>query len=167
MLEGMTSTLLNPTLLAATVSTGLTAGFLAAFAHTVMLALAGSDDAAFVGTFQILDKAVYNPWFMVPFTRTPVLVAASTLLAFVDGQRVAALLLVAALVLALATVLITGAVHLPLNKEIGDVVLGSGASDLADARTRFEQRWVQWNVVRTVTSTGSLAFLALALLRVH
>lgn len=26
---------------------------------------------------------------------------------------------------------------------------------------------VQWNVVRTVTSTGSLAFLAAALLRVH
>ena len=55
MLGDMTSTLLNPTLLAATVATGLTAGFLAAFAHTVMPALIGSDDAAFVGTFQILE----------------------------------------------------------------------------------------------------------------
>jgi uncharacterized membrane protein len=164
MLGDMTSTLLNPTLLAATVATGLTAGFLAAFAHTVMPALAGSDDAAFVGTFQALDRAVYNPWFMVPFTLAPLLVAAATLLAFVDGQRVGALLLVAALVLALATVLITGAVHLPLNRELQEVALGA---DLADARARFEQRWVQWNVVRTVTSTGSLAFLALALLRVH
>ena len=163
----MTSTLLNPTLLAATVTTGLTAGFLAAFAHTVMPALAGTDDAAFVGTFQILDKAVYNPWFMVPFTLTPVLVAASTLLALIDGQRVTTLLLTAALVLALATVVITGAVHLPLNKELGDVVLSSGAADLAAARAHFEERWVQWNVVRTITSTGSLAFLALALLRVH
>lgn len=163
----MTSTLLSPTLLAATVTTGLTAGFLAAFAHTVMPALAGSDDATFVGTFQALDRAVYNPWFMVPFTLAPVLVAAAGLLAFLDGQRVAAMLVAAALVLALATVLITGAVHLPLNKEIGDVVLGSGAADLADARARFEQRWVQWNVVRTITSTGSFACLALALLRVH
>ena len=58
-------------------TTGLTAGFLAAFAHTVMPALATTDDSAFVGTFQILDKAVYNPWFMVPFTLVPVLVAAS------------------------------------------------------------------------------------------
>ena len=163
----MTSTLLNPTLLAATVTTGLTAGFLAAFAHTVMPALARTDDAAFVGTFQILDKAVYNPWFMVPFTLTPVLVAASTLLSLIDGQRVTTLLLAAALVLALATVVITGAVHLPLNKEIGDVVLSSGVADLAAARAHFEERWVQWNVIRTVTSTGSLAFLALALLRVH
>jgi uncharacterized membrane protein len=154
-------------LLAATLTTGLTAGFLAAFANTVMPALAGSDDAAFVGTFQALDRAVYNPWFMVPFTLAPLLVAAAALLALLDGQRRAALLVVAALVLALATVLITGAVHLPLNEEIGDVVLGAGATDLADARARFEQRWVAWNVVRTVTSTGSFTLLALALLRVH
>lgn len=161
----MTSTLLNPTLLAATLTTGLTAGFLASFAHTVMPALAKSDNAAFVGTFQALDKAVYNPWFMVPFTLTPILVAAATLLAFIDGQRAAGVMTAVALVLAVATVLITGAVHLPLNKEIGEVVLDSG--NVAAARAHFEEHWVQWNVVRTITSTGSLAFLAAALLRVH
>lgn len=161
----MTSTLLNPTIVVAVVTTGLTAGFLASFAHTVMPALAKADDAAFVGTFQALDKAVYNPWFMVPFTLTPLLVAAATLLAFVDGQRTAGVLITVSLALAVVTVLVTGAVHLPLNKEIGDVVLDS--ANLAAARASFEQRWVQWNVVRTVTSTGSLAFLAAALLRVH
>lgn len=162
MLVDMTSTLLNPTLLAATVATGLTAGFLASFAHTVMPALAKSDDAAFVGTFQALDKAVYNPWFMVPFTLTPILVAAGTLLAFLDGQRTAGVLMAVALALAVATVLITGVVHLPLNKEIGEVT-----GNFAVARAHFEERWVQWHVVRTITSTGSLAFLAAALLRVH
>ena len=167
MLGDMITALLTPTLVAATITTGLTAGFLAAFAHTVMPALATTDDSSFVGTFQILDKAVYNPWFMVPFTLGPVLVGVALLLALGDGQRTAALLVGAALVLAVATVLITGAVHLPLNKEIGDVVLTSGAQELADARARFEQRWVQWNVVRTVTSTGSLACLAAALLRAH
>ncbi|UUZ60333.1 anthrone oxygenase family protein [Nocardioides sp. B-3] len=143
---------------------GLTAGFLAAFAHTVMPALASSDDAAFVVGFVALDKAVSNPRFMVPFTLTPVLVGVATLLAFVDGQRTAGVLLTFALALAVATVLITGVVHLPLNAEIGDVVLDSG--DLAAARSRFEERWVRWNVVRTVTSTGSLTLPA-ALLRVH
>jgi uncharacterized membrane protein len=165
MLGDMTSTLLNPTLLVATVTTGLTAGFLAAFAHTVMPALATTDDATYIGTFQAIDKAVYNPWFMVPFTLAPLLVAAATLLAFVDGQRTAGVLLTVGLVLAVSTVLITGAVHLPLNKEIGEVVLDAG--NLAAAREHFEQRWVPWNVVRTVTSTGSFAFLAAALLRVH
>ncbi len=161
----MTSALLNPTVLVATVTAGLTAGFLAAFAHTVMPALAQGDDAAFVGTFQALDRAVQIPWFMGPFILTPLLATAAALLAFVDGQRTTGVLLTAAVGLAVATALITGAVHLPLNKEIGDVVLD--IDDLAAARARFEQRWVQWNVARTATSTGSLAFLAAALLRVH
>lgn len=165
MLAGMTATVLHPTLLTATVTAGLTAGFLAAFAHTVMPALAGTDDSAFVSTFQALDKAVYNPWFMVPFTLTPVLVGVAMVLAFVDGQRTASLLIAVALVLAVATVIITGAVHLPLNREIQDAVVGT--ADLVDVRAHFEQRWVQWNVVRTITSTASMAFLAAALLRAH
>lgn len=163
MLVGMTSTLLHPTLLVATVTSGLTAGFLAAFAHTVLPALAETDDRAFVATFQALDKAVYNPWFMVPFTLAPVLIGVSVVLAFVDGQRTAALLAAIALVFAVATVAITGVVHLPLNQEIGAVALDS--SVLGAVRAHFEQRWVPWNVVRTITSTGSLAFLAAALLR--
>ena len=166
MLGGMTAALLAPTLVAATLAAGLTAGFLAAFAHTVMPGLAATDDAAFVGAFQAMDRAVSNPWFMVPFTLTPFLAGAALLLALGAQNQGVAVLDAAALVLALTTVGITGAVHLPLNRRLGDVALGAGPPDLADARARFEHRWVRWNVGRTVTSVGCFACLSLALLRV-
>jgi uncharacterized membrane protein len=164
MLGVMLTAFLTPTLLAATVATGLTAGFLAAFAHTVMPGLAATDDRTFVAAFQAADRAVTNPWFLVPFTLGPLLIGAALLLALGDQQRGVAMLLGAALVLAAATVVITGTVHLPLNRELQEVALGA---DLADARARFEHRWVQWNVVRSVTSTGAFVTLALALLRVR
>ena len=163
----MTSALLGITLVAATLATGLTAGFLAAFAHTVMPALATADDAGFVATFQAADRAVYNPWFMAPFTLAPVLVGGAMLLAFSDQGDGVVVLTAVALVLAVATVVVTGVVHLPLNREIGGVDPGGGATALAAARTRFERRWVRWNVVRTATSTGSFGCLAVALLQVQ
>jgi uncharacterized membrane protein len=163
----MIGALLTPTLLAAATAAGLTAGFLAAFAHTVMPALSRADDPSFIATFQALDRAVYNAWFMVPFTTAPLLIGAGLVMA-VTGNRYGLIVpLMSALVLALATVMITGVVHLPLNRELGDVVLGSGALELAEARARFERRWVEWNTWRAVTATGSLACLAFALLRVR
>jgi uncharacterized membrane protein len=163
----MAGALLEIVLLAATVATGLTAGSLTAFAHTVMPALGTADDAGFVGTFQAIDRAVYNPWFMVPFTLAPLLTGAALLLALADQQgSTVALVVVAAFVLAVATVGVTGAVHLPLNREIGEAELGTGGSALAAARARFERRWVRWNVARSVTATVSFGCLAVALLRV-
>ena len=162
------TTALEIVLVAATVATGLTAGFLAAFAHTVMPALATTSDGGFVGAFQAVDRAVYNPWFMAPFTLAPVLVGAALLLSFGGDQPGAAVALVAAaLVLSVVTVVVTGGVHLPLNREIGEVDLAADASALAAARSRFERRWVRWNVVRSVTSAAALGCLAVALLQLR
>jgi uncharacterized membrane protein len=163
----MTGAVLGTVLVAATVATGLTAGFLAAFAHTVMPALGTADDVGFVGTFQAADRAVYNPWFMVPFTLAPVLAGAALLLALGDQGPGTGALAAVAFVLSVATVVVTGAVHLPLNREIGEVELDGGAGALAAARARFERRWVRWNVVRTVTATASFVCLAVALLQVR
>ena len=167
MLGGMSAALLTPTLVAATLAAGLIAGFLAAFAHSVMPGLGATDDATFVGAFQAIDRAVYNPWFLGPFAVAPVLVGAALPLALGDRQRGVSLLIAAALVQAVATVGITGAVHLPLNRELRGVALSSGVLDLAHARLGFEERWVRWHTVRTVTSTGAFACLAVALLRAH
>jgi uncharacterized membrane protein len=58
-------------------------------------------------------------------------------------------------VLSLAVVVITFAVHLPLN----DAMKATGA-----VREQFhEARWVAWNVVRAVLSTAAFGCLAWAL----
>ena len=148
-------------LLLATIVNGLLAGFFYAFSHTAMPGLARRDDRTYVGAFQGMDQAVYNPWFMSTFVGGPLLLAAA-LVVHLDDDATTLGLIVAALVLAVATVAITVSVHLPLNKEIQEVDVASGA-DPGAARARFEARWVRFNVVRTVTSVGAFVTAAVAL----
>ena len=156
---------LTSIVLAATLAAGLTGGFLAAFAHTVMPGLGKVDDRAFVGSFQAMDRAVYNGWFMVPFVALPVLTGLGLLAALWSRRPDLIVILALALAFALATVVITGVVHLPLNKEIAEAPLDGPTAQLAIERARFEQRWVTWNVVRAVTATATFLCLAVALVR--
>lgn len=155
-----TTTLGAATLLAATLATAMVAGLLFVFAHSVMPGLATLDDRGYLTAFQRIDAAIANPWMMGTFVGSPALTLAALLLHLPDRSPVVPWLVVA-LALIVATVIITGAIHLPLNAAVQDAA--PALSDAADLRQRFEDRWVRWNVVRTVTSTGSLAALAWAL----
>ena len=149
-------------LLAATVTTGLVAGLLYVFAHAVMPGLGKADDRVLVTAFQRIDAAIANPWMMATFLGSPVLTAAA-LVIDLAGDRAAVPWLVAALILVLATVLVTASVHLPLNRALHEIDTADPAATAAGRRA-FETRWVRWNVVRTVTSTASFTALAAALL---
>lgn len=155
-----TTTLGTATLMGATLATAMVAGLLLCFAHSVMPGLGTLDDRGFLTSFQRIDTAISNPWMMLTFLGSPVLTLAALLL-HLPGRSPAVPWLVVALVLVLATVLITGAVNLPLNATIQEAA--PQFSDAADLRSRFEDRWVWWNVVRTMTSTGALGALSWAL----
>ena len=155
-----TTTLGAATLMGATLATAMVAGLMFCFAHSVMPGLGTLDDRGYLTAFQRIDAATSNAWMMVTFLGSPVLIL-SALLLHLPGRSPAVPWLVVALVLAVATVLITGAIHLPFNAAIQDA-----APELRDAvnlRSRFDGRWVSWNVVRAVTSTGSLAAQSWAL----
>ena len=144
----------------ATVTTALVAGLLFCFAHSVMPGLGTLDDRSFLTAFQRIDAAISNPWMMLTFVGSPVLTFVA-LLVHLPGRSRAVPWLVVALVLVVATVVITGAIHLPLNAAVQDAA--PGFVDAAGLRARFEDRWVVWNVVRTVTSVGSVCALSWAL----
>lgn len=145
------------TLVAATITTGLTAGLLYAFAHTVMPGLGRTEDRTFVGAFQAIDRAVMNPWFMAGFLGGPALTLAAVPLGAVRGAALGWLL--TALVLHVAVLVITMAVNVPMNNRLQAVALDRPV-DLAEARQRFQARWVRWNAVRTIAAVA--AFIALA-----
>ena len=151
-----TTTLGAATLMGAALATAMVAGLLFCFAHSVMPGLGTLDDRGFLAAFQRIDAAISNPWMMLTFLGSPALTLVALLLHLPDRSR-AVPWLVVALVLAVATVIITRAIHLPLNGAIQDA---ASLLDVADPRSRFEGRWLRWNVVRTVTSTGSLAALS-------
>lgn len=148
-------------LIAATVATGLTAGLLFAFAHSVMPGLGRLDDHTYLTGFQRIDAAIQNPWMMCAFLGSPVLTLAAVLLQLRDGG-LTLLLVVVAMTLILVTIAITASVHLPLNAAVQG---GAPAfADAADLRERFEGRWVAWNWARAATSIASFAALCGALL---
>ena len=136
-------------LLAATLTAGLMAGVYGIFALAIMPGLRATDDRTFVAAFQEIDRAIVNPLFMLWFFG-PLLFAGAAALGGGDALP----WIVAALVLSLAVVVITFAVHLPLNDAIK-----------AGTRESFhEARWVAWNLVRAVLSTAAFGLLLWALL---
>jgi len=149
------------TLIAATMTTGLMAGVFGLYQHSIMQGLAGTDDRTFVGAFQAVDRALYNPWFMGSFFGALLLTAAAAILN--PGRRLLPWVLVA-LVLYLAVVVITLAINVPLNDALKAAGDPDRITDLAAARERFnEARWLAWNLFRTIATTAAFGFLCWAL----
>ena len=149
-------------LVGATISMGLVAGVFDLYAHTVMPGLGRTDDRTFVGAFQSMDRAIINPWFIGGcFLGALVFSAAATL---TNRGEPAFAWAVTALLAYLVAVIVTVAIHVPVN----DAMKAAGDPDrignLALVRTQFdESRWAAWNLVRVVTSTGAFASLTWAL----
>lgn len=146
-------------LVLATVATGLGAGLFYAFSCAVMPGLRRSDDAVRVQTMQGINVAILNGWFALSFVGAPFLTVVSI---FVDGlggnwPRVAGEAV--GLVLFGAALLITFQINIPLNLALDK----ADPADPGPAWREFETRWVRWNNVRTLTSTGGLAALVVTL----
>ncbi len=148
-------------LLAATITTGLMAGVFGVFAHTIMRGLHTTDDRTFVGAFQAIDRAIINPLFMLTFFGALVASGTAGVLYLRDDDRSVLPWIVAAFALYLVVVVITMAVHVPLNDDIKAAGNPERIADLGAVRDAFhETRWVAWNIVRALATT--LAFGCLA-----
>jgi uncharacterized membrane protein len=156
-------TLGDAVLAAATVTSGLIAGLFYAFACSVMLGLRRTDARTFVNTMQQINVAIINGWFLVCFVGALVLIVAAATLQFGQDQRPALPWILAALILYLAVLLITGRFNVPLNNELAAAGEVDRITDLAAVRERFEARWVRWNVIRAVASSAAFGCLTLAL----
>lgn len=151
----------TPVLVAAGLATGLQAGTYCTWASGVMPGLARTDDRAFVHAMQQVNLVIVNPAFLATFLGAPALAALAVVVAGGPARPWA----VAALVLAVSTVVTTSAFSIPLNDALAAVDLDAGARALAAARESFEGPWVRWNVVRALTSSGALGCLLVALSR--
>ena len=151
-------------LLAATITTGLMAGVFGVFAHTIMRGLHTTDDRTFVAAFQAIDRAIINPLFMLTFFGALVASGIAGVLYLRDDDRSVLPWIVAAFALYLVVVVITMAVHVPLNDDIKAAGNPERIADLAAVRDDFhETRWVAWNIVRALATTVAFGCLAWAL----
>lgn len=152
------------TLVVATLATGLMAGVFGIYALAIMPGLRTTDDRTFIGSFQAIDRAIVNPLFLLTFMGALVLSVLAAVLQIGGGRGSVLVWTAVAAVLYLAAVVITVAVHLPLNDALKAAGNPAEMADPAAVRADFhEERWVVWNLVRTVTSTVAFACLSWAL----
>jgi uncharacterized membrane protein len=139
----MTGPIGHAALIAATLGTGLIGGLFFGFATAVMPGLARTDDRTFVATMQGINEAILNPLFLTVY------VAPVVCLGFAAFSGPARPWVIAALVLYLATVVITGAGNIPLNNALVAAGMPDSASALEAARTTFEKPWNRLHLART------------------
>jgi uncharacterized membrane protein len=155
-----TPPLVKAVLIAATTLTGLSAGVIGLFAHTIMPGLRNTDDRTFVGAYQAIDRAIENPVFLLTFFGALILIGVAAVQHRGPDRRAVLPWLIAAFVLYLVNVVITMGINVPLNdalKTAGD----PDHIDVAKARADFhESTWVAWNYVRTLVATAAFVILA-------
>jgi uncharacterized membrane protein len=148
-------------LVAATLTTGLIAGFFYAYACSVTLGLARLPNGQYVEAMQAINATVRNGVFAFSFFGAVLsLLVALAIHAPRPRSRSFILVALAAVLYIGGGFMVTFLLNVPMNEELARVSVGElGPAALAQIREEYEGPWNFWNGVRTVFS--SLAFLAL------
>jgi uncharacterized membrane protein len=150
-------------LVAAVIAMGLVAGLFFFSSIAVMPALTAADDRTLVDAMQQMIDKIENPAFFLTFLGAPVLAAVALVQARRSGSPQTAGWIIAALALYTVMVVITFAVHLPLNEDLKEAGDPARIENLGAVRDDFVTPWVAWDIVRTVASIVAFGALTWAL----
>jgi len=148
---------------AAVIAMGLLAGLFYFSSIAVMPALTAADDRTLVDAMQQMIVKIENPAFFLTFLGAPALAAVALFQARRSGAAKIAGWIVAGLALYTVMVVVTFAVHFPLNDELMKAGDPARIENLAAVRDDFVTPWVAWDIVRTLASTAAFGSLAWAL----
>lgn len=149
---------------AAVMAMGLLAGLYFFSAIAVMPALTAADDRTLVDAMQQMIVKIENPAFFLVLFGAPVLAAVALVQARRSGQGTIARWIVAGLALYTVMVIVTFAVHVPLNYDLRDAGDPDRIENLAAVRDDFVTPWVAWEIVRTLATIAAFGSLTWALL---
>jgi uncharacterized membrane protein len=145
---------------AAVIAMGLLAGLIYDWSIAVMPALTAADDRTLVDAMQ---QTVDNPAFPLTFLGAGALATVALFQARRTGSPKTAGWIVAGLVLYAVAVVVTFAIHVPLNEDIKQAGDPARIENLSAVRDDFVTPWVAWNIVRALASTAAFGSLAWAL----
>ena len=147
----------------AVIAMGLVAGLYFFSATAVMPALTAADDRTLVDAMQQMIVKIENPAFFLVFLGAPVLAAVALSQARRSGSAKTAGWILAGLALYAVMLVVTFAVHVPLNYDLRDAGDPARIENLAAVRDDFVTPWVAWEIVRTLASIAAFGSLAWAL----
>ena len=145
---------------AAVIAMGLLTGLFYAFDVAVMPGLTAADDRTLVDAMQ---QMIDLPAFPLTLLAAPALAAVALYQARRARQAKTARWIVAALALYTLMVVVTVAIHFPLNEDLKQAGDPARIENLAAVRDDFATPWVAWNIVRTLALTAAFACLTWAL----
>lgn len=144
------------------VGSGLMAGLFLAFSTAVMPGLNRLDPPEGIRAMQAINDRIQNPLFLLVFLGSGVAgVALAVSTAWTWDQSGAGWRLAGGLLVALGSLVLTIAYHVPRNDALDAV--RAGTVEAAAEWTRYLREWVPWNHVRALASTASLGALVMAL----
>lgn len=147
-------------LIAAALLCTLVAGFILLFAIVVMPGIGSLSDREFLRAFQVIDGVIQNnqPIFLFVWIGSALTLIAAAILSVWETEGTDRAVLTAATVVYLVGVqLPTATVNIPLNNRVQALDLDNDENVDADhkithanERRNFEERWNQWNAIRTI-----------------
>ena len=150
-------------LVAAVFAMGLLAGLYYFSSIAVMPALTAADDRTLVNAMQQMIVKIENPAFFLVLLGAPALAAVALVQARRSGAAKAAGWIVAGLAFYTVMVIVTFAVHIPLNEDLKQAGDPARIENLSAVRDDFVTPWVAWDIVRTLATTAAFGSLVWAL----
>jgi len=139
------------------IGAGATVGAMFAFSTFIMTALSRLDEPEGIRAMQQINKAVYTPWFMVPFFGTTLLSIGVIAFALMNTDQEWWLPLISAGSLFVMGVFgVTALGNVPLNEKLA--VIKPDDSDSIALWQRYLVDWTRWNHVRVVFGALSIIF---------
>lgn len=148
-------------LVVAIITNGLLTGLFFVFTCAISRAFRRVDDAIYVSAFRAINTAILNGCFLSVFFAAPLSAIASAVIPLWRGDSAPTPLLIAGAICSILAFGVTVAANVPLNRELDQSLINTEQQRQV-ARRRFEARWNQWNLARTLASIGAFAFLTAA-----
>ena len=146
--------ILDISLIFSILTCSLVTGFIFTYAVVVMPGLSKLNDKEFIRAFQVTDGIIQNnqPLFMLTWVGSIIAILSSIIIAIVFvGISETWLIVLVGVVYLLGVQGITISIHIPLNNHLQQVNIDElNAERLSEERIKFESKWNNFNIIRTI-----------------
>ena len=141
------------------------AGIFFTWTNAVNPGIGTLDDMTYMKAFQAMNRLILNPLFYIVFILPVLTISISTYMSFGSTKLyVFELFLLSTLLYVLGVFLITILGNIPLNELLENTDLEKiSLTELSDLRGKIENKWNNFNLIRTVSSFISFLLLVICL----
>jgi len=159
--EGIMDNLVTILTITSAVSAGLMAGLYFAFSTSVMGGLRQQPAPGAIATMQSINQVIVNPLFLLLFVGSGLSCAALAVTAKLSDQPLAWVRIAAALLFVVGSLVLTGAINVPLNDRLAAV--DPSSTHGVEVWSEYLTRWTAWNHVRAASSAVAAIALTITL----